>query len=59
MGLTTPTTTPSAEPAVSVRSVNKVFGDFHAVRDASFDLPKGKFLTILGPSAPARRRCCA
>ncbi len=47
-------TAPSSEPAVSVRAVNKVFGDFHAVRDASFDLPKGRFLTILGPSGSGK-----
>ena len=40
--------------AVSVRRVSKVFGDFQAVCDASFDLPKGRFLTILGPSGSGK-----
>ncbi len=40
--------------AVSVRDVGMAFGDVHAVRHASFDLPKGKFLTILGPSGSGK-----
>ncbi len=40
--------------AVSVRDVGMAFGDVHAVRNASFDLPKGKFLTILGPSGSGK-----
>ena len=41
-------------PAVSVRGVGMSFGDVHAVKDASFDLPKGRFLTILGPSGSGK-----
>jgi putative spermidine/putrescine transport system ATP-binding protein len=45
----------SATPiAVSVKNVGMTFGDFQAVKDASFDLPKGKFLTILGPSGSGK-----
>ncbi|MEJ8476670.1 ABC transporter ATP-binding protein [Roseibium algae] len=40
--------------AVSVKNVSMVFGDVHAVDDASFDLPEGKFLTILGPSGSGK-----
>ena len=40
--------------AVSVRGVGMSFGDVHAVKDASFDLPKGRFLTILGPSGSGK-----
>ncbi len=40
--------------AVSVRGVGMAYGDVHAVRNASFDLPKGKFLTILGPSGSGK-----
>ena len=40
--------------AVSVRDVGMAFGDVQAVRNASFDLPKGKFLTILGPSGSGK-----
>jgi putative spermidine/putrescine transport system ATP-binding protein len=44
----------AAPVAVSVKAVSKVFGDFHAVRDASFELPRGRFLTILGPSGSGK-----
>jgi putative spermidine/putrescine transport system ATP-binding protein len=40
--------------AVSVKDVGMRFGDVHAVRSASFDLPRGKFLTILGPSGSGK-----
>jgi putative spermidine/putrescine transport system ATP-binding protein len=45
---------PVGSTAVSVRSVNMVFGDYRAVDDASFDLEEGKFLTILGPSGSGK-----
>ncbi|KQU99285.1 ABC transporter ATP-binding protein [Devosia sp. Root413D1] len=40
--------------AVSVRNVDMSFADFHAVKDASFDLEDGRFLTILGPSGSGK-----
>ncbi|MDZ5697920.1 ABC transporter ATP-binding protein [Chelativorans sp. M5D2P16] len=40
--------------AVSVQNVSMVFSGVHAVKDATFDLPKGKFLTILGPSGSGK-----
>ena len=41
-------------PAVSVAGVSMRFDDFHAVRDASFELEQGRFLTILGPSGSGK-----
>ncbi|MCG8611132.1 MAG: ABC transporter ATP-binding protein [Pseudomonadales bacterium] len=32
------------------RNIHKSFGDFTAVRDVSFRIPKGSFFSILGPS---------
>ncbi len=43
-----------AIPAVSVRDVSMVYDGLHAVKSASFDLAKGKFLTILGPSGSGK-----
>ncbi|WP_235911594.1 ABC transporter ATP-binding protein [Mesorhizobium xinjiangense] len=40
--------------AVSVLDVSMVYDGVHAVRDASFDLPRGRFLTILGPSGSGK-----
>lgn len=35
---------------VEVRDLNKHFGDFHAVKDVSFDIAKGHLIGLLGPS---------
>lgn len=42
------------EIAVAVKNVSMDFDGFRAVKDASFDLPKGRFLTILGPSGSGK-----
>ncbi|SIQ95370.1 putative spermidine/putrescine transport system ATP-binding protein [Rhizobium sp. RU20A] len=44
----------ASQIAVSVKDVCMSFGTVHAVKDASFDLPKGRFLTILGPSGSGK-----
>lgn len=40
--------------AVWVKNVDMVFDKSHAVRDASFELNEGRFLTILGPSGSGK-----
>jgi len=35
---------------IEVRNLNKHFGDFHAVKDVSFDIEKGHLIGLLGPS---------
>jgi putative spermidine/putrescine transport system ATP-binding protein len=40
--------------AVGVRNVSMTFSGVHAVRDVSFDVPRGQFLTILGPSGSGK-----
>ncbi|OEF96510.1 sulfate/molybdate ABC transporter ATP-binding protein [Desulfuribacillus alkaliarsenatis] len=35
---------------VIVRNLNKKFGSFHAAKDVSFDIKKGKLIGLLGPS---------
>ncbi len=37
-------------PDLECLSINKTFGDFHAVKDVSFAVPAGSFFSILGPS---------
>ena len=40
--------------AVSVKDVEMQFGAFRAVKEASFELQNGRFLTILGPSGSGK-----
>ncbi|WP_424767155.1 sulfate/molybdate ABC transporter ATP-binding protein [Paenibacillus sp. sgz302251] len=35
---------------IEVRNLDKSFGDFHAVRDVSFEIEKGHLIGLLGPS---------
>ncbi|AJS59804.1 sulfate/molybdate ABC transporter ATP-binding protein [Paenibacillus sp. IHBB 10380] len=35
---------------IEVRNLNKHFGDFHAVKDVSFEIEKGHLIGLLGPS---------
>ena len=40
--------------ALTLRNINKWFGKFEALRDVSFSLNKGEFLTMLGPSGSGK-----
>lgn len=35
---------------IEVRDLNKHFGNFHAVKDVSFQIEKGHLIGLLGPS---------
>lgn len=35
---------------LSLRNLNKFFEDFHVLKDISFDIKDGEFITLLGPS---------
>lgn len=37
-------------PEIAVDAVAKAFGDFTAIRDIGFEVPRGRFVTLLGPS---------
>ena len=39
-----------AQPEVSVRGVGKSFGATRAIEELSFDVPRGRFVSLLGPS---------
>jgi len=43
-----------AEPMISIRNVDKQFGTFVAVQDASFDIRRGEFFSILGASGSGK-----
>lgn len=42
------------EHAISIRNLTKKFGDFTAVDNISFDIPKGKIFGFLGPNGSGK-----
>ena len=43
--------------AVRFDAVSKTFGEVEALQRTDLDVVHGEFLTLLGPSGPARQRC--
>ncbi len=43
-----------ATPAIQINGLTKTFGNQHAVRNLSLDVPQGKFLTIFGPNGAGK-----
>ncbi len=40
----------SGSPLISLRGLNKHYGDYHALRDINLDIRQGEFFSLLGPS---------
>jgi spermidine/putrescine transport system ATP-binding protein len=50
------------QPLLSLIDINKYFGDVHVLKDISFTIEQGEFLTLLGPSGCGKTtllRCIA
>jgi phospholipid/cholesterol/gamma-HCH transport system ATP-binding protein len=47
-------TGPEPEPIITLRGVTKSFGSHTVLEDISFDVPRGKITTILGPSGTGK-----
>ena len=39
---------------ISIKSVTKTYGDFHALNDVNLEVNSGEFLTLLGPSGSGK-----
>lgn len=47
---------PKSEYKVEVKNLTKYFGDLHVLNDISFNVRKGEFICIVGPTAAVRPR---
>ncbi|WP_282938439.1 glutamate ABC transporter ATP-binding protein GluA [Corynebacterium auriscanis] len=44
--------------AITLRNVNKHFGDYHALRDINLEIPSGQVVVLLGPSGSGKSTLC-
>src|SRR5829696_9023539 len=45
-------------PMVSIKGVNKHFGDLHVLRDINLDVDRGEVIVVLGPSGSGKSTLC-
>lgn len=50
--------TAAAPPMISMRNVDKHFGDLHVLRDITLDVPRGQVVIVLGPSGSGKSTLC-
>ena len=43
---------------ISLRNVNKHFGDYHALRDICIEVPRGQVVIVVGPSGSGKSTMC-
>ena len=47
-----------AAPLVSLKNVNKHFGDLHVLRDINLDVARGEVVVVIGPSGSGKSTLC-
>ncbi|AHH20176.1 glutamate transport ATP-binding protein GluA [Nocardia nova SH22a] len=50
--------TDAAPPMISMRNVDKHFGDLHVLRDVNLEVPRGQVVIVLGPSGSGKSTLC-
>ncbi len=48
----------SAPPMISMRNVDKHFGDLHVLKDITLEVPQGQVVIVLGPSGSGKSTLC-
>ncbi|UPO75685.1 MULTISPECIES: amino acid ABC transporter ATP-binding protein [Arthrobacter] len=48
----------AAAPLVSLKNVNKHFGDLHVLRDINLDVARGEVVVVIGPSGSGKSTLC-
>ena len=46
----------STDALLTLEGVSKIYGDLHALDNVSLEIPRGQWVSIVGPPAPARPR---
>jgi glutamate transport system ATP-binding protein len=49
---------PTSQPMISMKAVNKHFGDLHVLKDIDFDVGRGQVVVVLGPSGSGKSTLC-
>ncbi|MDR6277561.1 glutamate transport system ATP-binding protein [Corynebacterium suicordis] len=52
------TANPASSAMISMRNVNKYYGEYHALRDINLEVPTGQVLVLLGPSGSGKSTLC-
>ena len=50
--------TTAAPPMISMRNVDKHFGELHVLRDIHLEVPRGQVVIVLGPSGSGKSTLC-
>lgn len=48
----------NAGPMISIKSVEKYFGDFHALKNINVEVARGEVVVVLGPSGSGKSTLC-
>jgi glutamate transport system ATP-binding protein len=50
--------TSTSQPMISMKAVNKHFGDLHVLKDIDLDVGRGQVVVVLGPSGSGKSTLC-
>ena len=49
---------PTSQPMISMKAVDKHFGDLHVLKDINLDVGRGQVVVVLGPSGSGKSTLC-